>query len=101
MMWINMNDEVRVRLTDKGRALMRENHAKLLPNYPYTPPEEDKGGWSSWQLWRLMQEFGPHLRMGFDVPFDMEIEIVAHNDGISVKDNIPAVELPRRSAAEV
>ncbi len=74
---INMNDEVRVRLTARGREIMRKNHAELFPSgapVPYSEPREDDG-WSTWQLWCLMQEFGRHLHNGCDVPFETEIEI--------------------------
>jgi len=73
---ININDEVRVRLTDKGRAILVNNHIRLLPHQQFVPPEEDAGGWSTWQLWRLMQEFGESMHNGCEVPFETEIEIV-------------------------
>lgn len=73
---ININDEVRVRLTDKGRDVLKFNHYRLVPHLPFVPSEEDAGGWSTWQLWRLMQEFGDSMHNGCDVPFETEIEIV-------------------------
>lgn len=76
MAQFNINDEVRVRLTDRGRRLMRETHKIFCGDrVPYTEPEE-VDGWSTWQLWRLMQEFGAHMIMGQEVPFEPTIEIV-------------------------
>jgi hypothetical protein len=80
-MRFNINDKVRVKLRESGRRILRRRHAELMQNLPagsgweYSDPKEDEDGWSEWQLWNLMQEFGPHIAMGFDPPFDTEIEI--------------------------
>jgi hypothetical protein len=39
------------------------------------PPKEDAEGWSEWQLWVLMQEFGPHMGLGFLAVIETEIEV--------------------------
>lgn len=74
----NVNDTVRVRLTDTGRRVLRENHKRLFEG-TFRPPlyesPEEVDGWSTWVLWRLMQEFGHACGMGFDVPFEVTIEI--------------------------
>lgn len=69
-MRFNINSPVRVRLTAKGRDYLRSAH-----NAFYLP-KEDENGWSDWQLWTLMQAFGPHVGPGFDNMFETEIEIV-------------------------
>ncbi len=82
-MRFNMNDYIRVRLTDAGRKIHRSNHEALLlmmsPSaaklLPYTQPKEDDDGWSEWQGWHLMQEFGPWLRLTMDPPFELTVEI--------------------------
>lgn len=80
-MKFNINDKVRVKLTPMGLAIHRANHYKLYEKYPpnsvpiYVPPEQNSDGWSTWQLWDLMREFGQHLRNGADVPFEPEIEL--------------------------
>jgi len=76
----NINNWVRVKLTDAGRVIHRQAHEeqmKLLsrPDDKYTPPKEDVDGWSLWQLWRLMQLFGPHMTTGFNHPFETTIEL--------------------------
>lgn len=77
MIKINANDEIMVRLTDKGRRILQKNHEKLFAglHHPYKPPDE-VDGWSTWQLWRLMQEFGAHLHNGCDVPFETEMQLL-------------------------
>jgi hypothetical protein len=82
-MLFNVNDTVRVKLTDYGRAMHRANHdghnagraRRGLPPIAYLRPKEDADGWSKWQLWELMREFGPHVGLGRDVPFATTIEI--------------------------
>jgi hypothetical protein len=79
MMRFNINDNVRVRLTDEGRAIHRKIWDDLRAEHPlvgpYTPPKEDADGFTRWQLWRLMQDFGPAIRMGFRPPFEPDIEV--------------------------
>lgn len=77
----NINDNVRVKLTDYGRECLRRNHDELFarvgqkPNYPYQPPMETDG-WSQWQLWDLMRELGPYVGVGFrHTPFETNIII--------------------------
>ncbi len=78
----NINDKVRVKLTDHGRACLERNHVEFWAGigrpapYAYTPPTEDAEGWSEWQLWSLMHELGPHTSMGLSVPFETTIQIV-------------------------
>lgn len=66
-MKFNINDTVRVRLTDYGRAALRGE---------FKPPKQDEDGWSDWQLWALMQAFGDRVNVGFPLCFETEIEIV-------------------------
>lgn len=78
-MRFNINRTVKVRLTEHGRAIHRKNHDELMgeiaSEYPYTPPVEDSAGWSTWQMWVLMREFGPFIGNGFVAPLETEIEI--------------------------
>lgn len=74
---MNLNDIVYVKLTDHGRHLMRQNHTEFWAGrrapYEFKLPREDAQGWSPWQLWHLMQEFGPHIYLGGDNAFDLEL----------------------------
>ena len=76
----NVNHNVRVKLTDRGREIHRENFDRFLQlcpafPYPYRKPEEDAEGWSKWQMWDLMKEFGSHMNMGTPLPFETSIEL--------------------------
>lgn len=79
-MIFNLNDYIRVRLTETGRRLHREKWEECHRHYPrifptYKPPKETDG-WYSQQFWALMQDYGQDLRLGFDQPFDMNVDLV-------------------------
>jgi hypothetical protein len=88
-MKFNINDKVRVRLTTFGRECHRRNYDDLTEMFrarvpkgtpwDYRPPAEDAEGWSEWQLWELMREFGAYLRNGVEVPFETTIDIIDHS----------------------
>jgi hypothetical protein len=65
-MKFNVNNLVRVKLTDHGK--------KILQNDAINLPKEDKDGWSEWQLWGLMSNFGQYLYNGCELPFEINIE---------------------------
>jgi hypothetical protein len=71
----NFNDYVRVKLTQHGREVHRQNHDNLFKDNPsvceYRPPVDNPEGWSRWQIWELMQQFGPHIYMGGKNCFEM------------------------------
>ena len=66
-MKFDINDHVWIRLTDKGREILREDHRRLNAMFPHLTdhgydgvPAEVKG-WSKWQMWKIMKDFGPHM----------------------------------------
>lgn len=65
---MNINDKVLVKLTPIGHALLAANYGKAFEGHPslppYKPPPADSEGWTEFQLWVLMAEFGPHLYNG-------------------------------------
>ena len=76
----NINETVRVKLTDFGRKIHKQKFDDFIDRYPlsrsyYTPPLEDKDGWSEWQGWVLMETFGEYLVMGGGNPFETTIQI--------------------------
>lgn len=84
-MKFNINDNVRVKLTNHGRKLHKLRYENMMDLYdergfarpfPYYPVEEDPKGWSTWQLWCLMEEFGEHIHNGTENPFETTIEIL-------------------------
>jgi len=78
-MKFNINDDVKVKLTETGREILREQHEELRglwPTFPgYEEPKEDKDGWTTYQMWCLMESFGQHVAMGLTMPFETTIEI--------------------------
>ena len=79
-MRFNINNYIKVRLTDSGREIHKQRHAALFTGYPaqkypYQPPKEDADGWSRWQAWDFMATFGPYMGNGLDVPAETEIII--------------------------
>jgi hypothetical protein len=80
-MKFNINHEVKVKLTDYGRKIHKQQWDDLVNTYPsvtmkYTPPKEDRNGWSKWQLWQLMYTFGECIYNGAVLPFETTIEII-------------------------
>jgi hypothetical protein len=75
----NINDYVRVKLTDLGRNVIANYTAEfqVRHNIALTHwPKDDAEGWSKWQAHDLISTFGEHLGPGFgDVPFETTIEI--------------------------
>lgn len=79
-MKININDNVRVRLTDYGKEILRRNFYAWNTDFPqafkeFALPKEDSEGWSLWQIWCLMETFCKFMPLGGEVPFHTEIEI--------------------------
>lgn len=76
---INLNDEVWVKLTEEGHDIHYEQHRELRRSMkmplPYNAPKEDAEGWSKWQLWHLMEVFGPHIRLGSKPPIHTVIRL--------------------------
>ena len=59
----NINSDVKVKLTPEGRDIYyeNENYKKSVGHYPVL--KEDEKGYSTWQLWVLIETFGPHISM--------------------------------------
>jgi hypothetical protein len=78
----NLNNCVRVRLTDLGRSHLEAKYNQTLGTlavkYPYTPAEEIDG-WTKFQLWDFMGKFGEFCQMPglSNMPFAMDIEFVS------------------------
>ena len=72
----NLNYNVYVKLNAKGLEIHKQEWERVFknnPNFVYEAPKTDSDGYSKFQMWKLMQLFGPHIRIGFDAPFDTEI----------------------------
>lgn len=79
MFTFNINSNVRVKLTDHGRAVNKASWDALFVDAAfkpeYSPPQEDGDGWSKWQLWSLMGRFGECMSPGATLCFETEILI--------------------------
>lgn len=101
-MMFNINDMVRVRLTERGRKIHRDEFEKYKTAYPsvpgfqtYSPPKEDADGWSEWQMWCLMELFGPHIFITAEPPFHSTIEICESSDTPAIRQgDAPATPPP-------
>ena len=74
----NINHYVHIRLTEKGRQILRDKHEELrayFPNEEYQERPEDKDGWSKWQLHDVMRTFGGCMYAHSDVPFETTIKL--------------------------
>ena len=74
----NLNDYVKVKLTDLGREVVVKNHNKLFGDkahlYPVSMPVPDVDGWCEMQLWHVMNEFGEHMWHGAKPVIETEFQ---------------------------
>lgn len=69
---LNLNNYVRVKLTDHGKDIYYHQfdllieHMKARGLCPISPsyPKVDKNGYSAMQLWCFIELYGPHIGMG-------------------------------------
>ena len=69
---INLNDEVRFKLTDRGRDIYYHQFDELIKKHPTIGikpqmPKVDADGYSKMQLWCFMELYGPHTHMSSPV----------------------------------
>lgn len=85
MIWrdFNLNDAVRVKLTDVGLAEYRRRRMELNAfvrrrggkgDFP-TEPRLDEEGYYRTQMWDLMNTFGHLVGMGMPFPFEMPVQV--------------------------
>jgi hypothetical protein len=68
----NLNNNVFVKLNDKGRA-MHKAYWEPFSSGNYRAPMESYDGWSQFQLHEVMSVFGPAMSVGMDNPMETEI----------------------------
>lgn len=76
----NINENVAVRLTPLGKAIHRQQFDDFTQRYPkagfeYRTPTEDEEGYSTFQMWSIMQTFGSHIGLLKPEPFETTIRI--------------------------
>jgi hypothetical protein len=80
---VNINDIVKVKLTEFGISILKQNHDEvneILINRGVKPmgPFElklDDNGYMAFQLWQLMSIYGEHLSVTGENPFETQIII--------------------------
>lgn len=65
-MILNLNHYVRLKITDLGRKIIEDTHIVGIVT--------DQNGQFILQFWEAIELFGPHLHIGFDVPFSPDVE---------------------------
>ena len=61
---LNLNDHVKVKLTDVGKDIYYHRFDGLIErgvNLERSYPRVDENGFSSFQLWSFMELYGPHI----------------------------------------
>jgi hypothetical protein len=77
----NLNDNVKVKLTKRGKAILDMQLAERVRRWncenlcPYQSRPADANGYIKFQMWELMHEFGANVYNGCEPPFDMVILI--------------------------
>ena len=94
-MKINLNDTIKVKLTDLGKDIFYHqfddvNHygANITPRMP----KEDDDGYTQFQLWYFINLYGEHIDIcnpNVIEPLDIEFNLYNPNGWISVKDRLP------------
>lgn len=68
MIKVNINDVIKVKLTDLGKEIVQKNFDELQAWYPTIPLQTiypiDDDGYTEFQLWAFMSIFGEHLYNG-------------------------------------
>lgn len=88
----NFNQLVKVRLKQEGIDILRQQHDEFRSKYkglklsPFTIDIDDEG-YTSFQMWDLMQRFGEYMTLGFDTPFHLDVimcdgELIEKGGGI-------------------
>lgn len=79
----NINDYVKVKLTEKGKYIYYHQHDELNEEIlkwggrllnPIELKYDDEG-YVEFQMWDLMEIFGRHLCIGCDIPFETTIKL--------------------------
>lgn len=80
---VNMNDRVKVKLTEHGLCILKRQHDELNKKIESAGGvvrgwelKLDRDGYYEDSLWGIMQTFGEHIGMGMKQPFEVEIIIL-------------------------
>ncbi|PAD85069.1 hypothetical protein CHH57_01800 [Niallia circulans] len=81
---VNMNEYVKVKLTDYGIKILKEQHETLNEKIKTRggigigdfKVDIDEDGYTKFQLWSLMNHFGHTTTITSDIPFELDIIFV-------------------------
>ncbi len=75
----NLNDYIKVKLTDKGQQFLKDRHDRLYETIAkhkdFVPAVVDADGYSKWQAWHFMSIFGERMHMGMQPLVSPNIKI--------------------------
>lgn len=71
---VNINEYIKVKLTDKGKEIYRKYYHDIDDKYVPTL-DIDEEDFCKFQLWEFMKIFGEHFRMCCDLPCETNVKI--------------------------
>lgn len=77
----NLNYKIKVKLKPEAIEELRRQHDELYDSigkpglYPFNPPAVDEEGYSTFQLWSFMQDFGNTITLGRIPMFETGVKI--------------------------
>jgi repressor LexA len=73
----NVNGYVWVKLNAAGLKILKHNDDWLRLSFaslpPFAPPATDENGYTKYQLWSLMNDFGQYMTWGAKSPFETDV----------------------------
>ena len=73
----NVNGYVWVKLTPAGIKILENTDNWLRQSSPtlppFAPPATDENGYTRYQMWALMNDFGEYMRLGGKIPIETEV----------------------------
>ncbi len=71
---VNLNEYIKVKLTDKGKEIYRNYYNDIYDDYVPTL-DVDEEGFCKFQLWYFMRIFGEHFNMGGGLLCETDVKI--------------------------
>lgn len=71
---VNLNEYIKVKLTDKGKEIYR-NYWHDIDDEDVPTLDTDEEGYCKFQLWHFMRIFGEHFSMGGGYPCETNVKI--------------------------
>lgn len=84
-MKFNINDDVWVKLTDKGREIYyhKDDNLNMFAGKLVIKPQHptEINGWCKFLMWELIELFGRHISPTLELPFETEISLTDPTKG--------------------